>query len=242
MADQPLFNGDGTPADSGAPVVQSTPPTQGADPALLEILVGEGRKYKDVSALVKGHIHADEHIQRLEAENRALREEAARISASTQQPAVQPVASGTPPTVTAEAVAQMVKDAVTGLENAKTRQVNRQKALQGLAAIFGNKAQETFEKESPEVQRALTQLAEVDPDKMVALFKPATPAATSTGGRPTVNTGAVTSVGTGRATEPGTKEYYDHLRKNDSKKYWSSAVQAERMAAAERDPKKFFGR
>ncbi len=243
MADQPLFDGAGAPTETGAPVVQSTPPATQPDPALLEILVGEGRKYKDVTALVKGHIHADEHISRLEVENKTLREEATRIAASQPAPADQPTAtSGTPPTVTAAAIAEMVKNAVTGLETDKIKRANRHKALQGLQDLFGAKAQETFERETPDVQRVLTQLAEVDPDKMVAFFRPAvSPTPTPTSGRSTVNTGASVP-NSGRATEPGTREYYERLRKTDPKKYWSSALQTEKIAAAERDPRKFFGR
>jgi hypothetical protein len=52
-----------------------TPNELDPNKSYLEELVGEGKKYKDLEALARSRIFADEHIQNLEAEQQTLRDD-----------------------------------------------------------------------------------------------------------------------------------------------------------------------
>lgn len=235
-----------------------------ADPAnvitpenVLETLVGEGKKYKTPEELAKSRLHADIHIARLEQEAKDLREKVA--SAKTVDELIEAVkAKVTPenlpgsenvrdnvsavPTLSAEQVAKLVADQITGHETSKQKNSNRAKAHNELVKMFGDKAQEMFAKEAPtpELRQALTQLAEVDPDKFVNLFKKEAPPAV-------VDSGASKTLGTlnfqaSEGLQRGTQAYYSDLRRKNPKLYNSAAVQIEMHNAALSNPDKYFGR
>jgi hypothetical protein len=249
MTDSTLFSGS-----SNEPAVQPTTTNQptGDLSASVGILVGEGRKYKDLDALAKGHLNADEHISRLETENRELREKAktqatldeaiAKLTATQSKPndqgSNQP---GTPPTLDASAVQKLVADTVTGLETARTKQVNLAQAEAALRSFYGDKAGEVLAKfaPTPEERAVLKQLGEVSPEKLVALLKPADKAMPPMQ-QGTVNGGAPAN--TDRAGDPGTKEYWDNMRRKEPAKYYSQAMQLERDKVARANPDKFLGR
>lgn len=251
--DQGIFSAP----DQGQPPASQTPanqPTAGE----LAVLVGEGRKYKTVDELAKAYLNADGFIEQLKTENQKLREEVAkgktvddlmeRIKAqpAAQAPATQQTPAQSAGAITAEQVAKIVSDTVTGLETKRTKDANLAKADAEMRRLFGDKAGEVFAKEAdtPEKRRVLQELASVDPAKFVALFQRPTQAA---GARPdsgtSFNTGALDPTAiAGRAADPSTKEYYDNLRRTKPNEYYSAAVQLQMQRAAVANPNRFFGR
>lgn len=248
MADQASIFGEAAPA-SGSEVQPSSTPAQPQDQGLLNVLVGEGQKYKDIAALVKGHLNADDHIARLEAENRKLREQAASAATmddvlkrlQTQGQPAQTTPAQEPQQVDPAAIAELVKQTVTGMETARTRAVNLQTAEAGLREVFGDKAKEVMvQRAGGDSQKlaALKQLAEVAPQEFLALFKPAQTSGTQSL-HSTVNAGAPVSAQ--RHLDPATNEYWTEMRRKDPAKYYSKDMQLAKQKAALANPKHYFG-
>jgi hypothetical protein len=254
MADQPsVFGSDKTPTpEANIPGTTSKTPD-----SPVAILVGEGRKYKSHDDLAKAYLEADGFIERLKEENAALREKAA--AAKTIDDVLsrieQPKASAgdnsdrtNPSGLTADAIAKIVSDTVTGLETTKVRQSNMLKADAALKKLYGEKAKEVFDAQAstPETRAALMQLAQVDPDKFVKLFNPSASASGSqTDSGSSVNTAALADTNqSARVMDPNTKEYFDAMRKDPKRRkdYYSAAVQLAMHKAAQANPEKYFGR
>lgn len=231
--------------------------TQGDPQSPLAILVGEGRKYKTVEELAKAYIAADGFVERLKGENSTLRTEVAKGktleevlerlkaesgSATQDQGANKAVVSKDAQSLTTNDVAAIVRSTVTGMETARTRESNLMKADAEMRKLFGDKAEEMFKKEAstPEMRKALMELASVSPDKFVALFRPAQATGSSVDHGTSVNSAALSNEqASGRAADPGCKEFYDQLRRKEPSKYYSQAIQLQMNKAAVADPTKF---
>lgn len=221
----------------------------------LAILVGEGRKYKTVEDLAKSRIEADDFIEKLKDENEKLRQEAVkgktlndvferieqhRKAAGDTTPVK--VAAGA--AITAEDIAKLVDERITGRETAKTRDDNRRKSEAALTTKFGEKAKEVYltRGDTPEKRAALNQLASVDPDSFVALFSTqavvGNPADSSNKAGDRLNVVAVS----GRAADPDCKEFYDAMRKKEPSKFYSQAIQLEMHKKLAVNTNKFLGR
>ncbi len=255
MANQAnIFGSDQTPTpDSNTK--QATPPTVDNP---LAVLVGEGRKYKTAEDLAKSYMEADGFIEKLKAENATLREKAASaktiddvLQSLKQQPDASTTDKGAdkgPQGLTADVVAKMVRDTVTGLETEKQRRTNLLKADAEMKKLYGEKAAEMFAQEAntPDKKQALMQLASIAPDKFVKLFSSGEPAKGSqTDSGSTVNTAALGDTNaSARAMDPGTKEFYEAMRKDPKRRteYYSAANQMAMQKAALANPEKFFGR
>lgn len=243
MADQPkdVFNTD---------------PAKPEPKDLLSELVGEGKKYKTPEELARGRIEADVHIARLESEAKALREQVAKaksiedvleaVKANTASAKDTPDPKDTPATgqsLTADQVAKIVAEQVTGLRTQEVKTTNLAKANAKMVELFGDKAQEVYQKEAntPELQRVYKELAEANPDKFVSMFhKPEVKnQELDKGGK---NTAALPNLNTLTGVQPGTQAYYAKLRKENPKLYMSPTVQLKMHADALADPNKYFGR
>lgn len=250
MADQAetIFKDDQSGA---APVTSDKTVVDPNNPVAL--LVGEGRKYKTVEELAKAYVHIDDFAEQLKSENSKLRQDLAQ--AKTLEDVLERLkASDTPPPDKAgdapikalgvDEVAAIVKQTVTGMETARTRQDNLRKADAKMKELFGDKAAEVFAKEATtkEMREALVALAGVNPDKFVALFAKE-PTAKPAGMDTSVNTAALTHANvSGRVADPTTKEFYEALRKKEPAKYYSQSVQLAMQKAAISNPAHYFGR
>lgn len=246
-------------SDKGQPPAvkpnEGQPPT-GDNP--LATLVGEGRKYKSIDDLAKAYLQADGFIEQLKGENAQLREKAATaktvddvLQAMRKQPEASTTDKGEDKGsqgLSADAVAKIVRDTVTGLETQKSREANLLKADAEMKKLFGDKAQEVFAAQAatPEAKQALMQLASVAPDKFVKLFSPGEPAKGSqTDSGSTVNSAALADTNqSARAMDPGCKEYFEAMRKDPKRRheYYGAANQLAMHKAAQANPEKFFGR
>lgn len=235
-----------------APDKEPVTPTKVADGSIVEVLVGEGRKYASIEALAKSRIEADDFIETLKSENATLREANARaktvedvlkrMETKEVSPPDKAVARNAP---TEDEIANIVKNTMTGMETARTRENNLKKADDEMKRLFGEKAQEAFlaKAATPELKKALTELASVSPAEFVALFTKGSVVASSTvaasGG---VNTAALGNQPVQSTGDPTTKAYYDEVRKKDTKRYYSRDFQLQMHDAAQANPNKFFGR
>lgn len=259
MADQPNSSIFQSPDKGTAAPAATTTTSSAAAPdkdSQLAILVGEGRKYKSVEDLAKAYLNLDGFTEKLKTENAEFRDKlaGAKTIEDVLQRLKQPEASAqdkgaanAPRELSADAIAKIVRDTVTGMESAKSQQDNLFKADAAMKKLFGEKAKETFEAQArtPEVKQALMQLAAIDPDKFVKLFSPgdAKASGTQTDSGSTVNSAALADTNqSARAMDAGTREFYNTLRQKEPKKYYSTEVQLAMHKAAQANPEKFFGR
>ncbi len=224
---------------------------------LVAELVGDGKKYKTVEELARSRLEADKHIAKVELENKEMREKLAGAKSvedvleavkantasakDTPDPKDAPAATGA--SLSAEQVAKIVAEQVTGLRTKEMRETNRNKANAEMLKLFGEKAQEVYMKEAPtpELQAIYKELAEVNPDKFIAMFTPKQDnkgQSLDTGGK---NTAAMNLTQTG-TVQQGTQAFYAKLRKESPKVYYSPAVQLQMHKDAMSDPEKYFGR
>jgi len=226
----------------------------------VSLLVGEGRKYKTIEDLAKAYVNADGFIEQLKNENQELRSKTVeaktidevleRLQASQNNAAAPTsVAQGsTTNGLSAEDVAKIVQQTVTGLETTKVKQGNIQKADAKMKEVFGDKAAEVYQSvaKTPELHQAYMKLAEVDPEQFVALFAQKSGQASTSQGSQVDSGSSVNSAisyssnNNIRENTPGTKEYFSKVRREDPKRYFSQSFQLE-LNKAVNDPKKYFG-
>lgn len=226
---------------------------------LVSELVGDGKKFKTIEDLAQGKLQADIHIKRLEEEARVMRDTLAGAKAIDDVlQAIQaktsldgnPSKIGEPedkstlqsPGLSEEQVAKIVAEKMTGFETAKQKDANRVKSNELMTQLFGEKAKEKFESKasSPALRQALVTLAETSPAEFISLFEEKkNESIVDLSGSKNLNT---LNVNTSNSNaEPGTQLYYNKLRKEKPKLYYSAAVQLEMHAAALKDPAKYFG-
>lgn len=224
---------------------------------VIEALVGEGKTYKTVDDLAKGKLNADIHIQKIELENKELREKLAgakTVDDLLEKITAKAVAQGDPNAsvlpsgatnegITADQVAKIVANTIQGHETTARKTANRVKAEAKLKEVFGDKAAEVFAKEAttPELKATLTQLAEIDPDKFVSLFV-RTPAGSNIDNGSNGRNLQSVNLNPNPSAVEGTQAYYSELRRTKPSVYYSAAVQLEMHKAALNDPNKYFGR
>lgn len=211
-------------------------------PSPFTALVGESGKYKTPDELAKAYIHADTFIEQLKAENAQLRaktQEAKTLDdvleqlQQKQQPTAQDTVSG----LDVSQVAEIVKQQITGIETAKTRQANLAKADAAMKEKFGEKALEIYNQKAatPELKKIYKELAEVDPDQFVALFGVGQQQAPQ-GSVDTPSVNSAGSLGAPRVKE-WSKEWVAKVRKENPSLYKSHQFQVDLMKNAD----KYFG-
>lgn len=217
------------------------------------VLVGEGRKYRSNDDLATAYIAADDHISKLQEENKTLRdaatkastvedvlkriEDAKRLPAETQQaPAQQGLSE--------QDVSRIVESTVTSRETTKTREANRATANAEMFKLYGDKAGEIFNAKATtkEQRTALTHLAEVSPEQFVALFNTSAPAPQSSNMAPGQNTAGQEHIAKDTSDEPGTKAFYNKMRRENPKLYYARDTQIAMLTAADENRDKYFGR
>lgn len=219
-----------------APQPEGTPPVTEQVPNPFNALVGDAGKYKTPEELAKAYLHADQFIEQLKNENAELRKQAQAaksIDEVLEQLKHKPQEEGaTHQAITADDIASIVQQQITGLETAKTRQANISKADQAMKAKFGDKAVEVYQSKAntPQLQKIYKELAEVDPDQFVALFgavQDVTPKGTLDSS--TVNSASAASA---PRVKEWSKDWVAHVRKTDPARYKSQQFQQDMIANA----------
>lgn len=205
-------------------------------------LVGEGKKYKTVADLAKAKLEADRFIEQLKSENKGIREEFSNAEAAQaqldelrqeianlkkQSNAVQP-RDNTNPQLDESAVEALVSRVITQREATNTAAENIKEANKQLIASAGSveQAQSLVKAKASELGLSIDELKAVAAKsptaflKMVSDGKTVPPAGVSAKGSHNTESGPVIS-----DTKPGTKAYYENIRKTNKKLYWSPTIQ-----------------
>lgn len=216
-------------------------PIQPAAPAgALAELVGEGKKYKTEADLVRAIYEKDNFIERLQNENRGIREDLSK--ATETKDALEELKASlrkdkggsevpTAPALDPVKVEQMLDEALHKRETERVRQANIKEANAMLLKQFGDKtkAAEAVEKRAAELGLSrddIVAMAAKSPKAITTLFggvaapKEPEPIGRKPGGVP-LNVAA--------PADEGVKASFDRMRREDAKRYWSPAVQNEIM-------------
>jgi hypothetical protein len=219
-----------------------TPAPKTEGDSLLTALVGDKQKYRSVEDLAKAYVNADGFIEQLKEENKKLREEVTKAKTvdealqqlqQKQQEEQKPTPSET---YTADDIAAIVDQRLSGMEVAKSREQNMLKADKLMREKFGEKATEVFNNVAIGPKRAvLTELAATDPDMFVALFESKVPV------QATPDTGSFVAPPSGSSTADWSKGWVSEVRKKDPNRYYSQDFQVELQKRVIANPSGYFG-
>lgn len=226
----------------------------------LNDLVGEGKKFKTPDDLAKAKLESDRFIEKLQNEQRELREELAkRLSAEEALRRAQEAAS-TPPreppaqsdakpaTQQAPDISSEVERVLQKREQESAVKRNIDQVTTKLQDLYGtvDKAAEVVRNKSQELGMsvdALQRLAAENPKAFFKLIgvedKPAGDVGTSSWGAKK-NATAMKSAATVSAITPGTYKYYEEIRKTDPAAYFSPRVQLQMDKDAREKGDKFY--
>lgn len=216
---------------NGNPVTEPTPaPVTTQEQAAIDLLVGEGKKYKTVEDLAKSRLEADEFIERLKRENAEMRGTLTEKEAEYERilKARQESTTTQPTQVKPDEIAGLVDERIKAVEAQRSAEQNLKAANDELVGKFGGdmdqakkylvaKAQElgvtvdylkAQAMQSPTVFKHLVGGPEA---------KPGTPA-------PATAVSTTSSAPTSGIRE-GTWAFYEQLRKTNPSRYFSPEIQ-----------------
>lgn len=243
----------GSSQDNGSELPHADP-----DKNYVEELVGENKKFKTVDELARGKWEADQFIERLKQEQAALREELnsrKRLEEVADLLSQQKSQSneGPPParddgdknnTLTPEQLEKMLEERLTKRERQQVRDRNINEVKQKLTETMGQNYAAKLEQEARNLgvtREYLTNLAADSPQAFYRLMGLDTPRSQGTSVSPppsSVNPAAFTPNTTGERTQA----FYDKMKQNDPKTYWSPKTQNEMHRDAQRLGVRFFDR
>lgn len=232
-----LFSADQASQPQGTPPSGTPAPVTEQVNSPFAALVGEQAKYKTPEELAKAYLNADQFIEQLKSENAELRKQATaaksidEVLEQLQQKV--PTHSDDTQGLTADQVASIVQQQITGIETAKTRQANLSKADKAMKEKFGDKAVEVFQAKAntPQLKKIYQELAEVDPDQFVALFGVQQVAPQGTIDTPSVNSASAASA---PRVKEWSKEWVAQVRKENPSLYKSQQFQQDMMKNADK--------
>jgi uncharacterized protein YdcH (DUF465 family) len=206
-------------------------------------LVGEGKRYKTPDEIAKAKLHADTHIDRLEKENAELRaytQQAKKLEdliakleanpgTSKDELPVTPERPVSQATLTEADVLSMVDKHVTEKETKRTKTQNIEEAKKQLRAVFGDKYAEVLKSRSSELGisiERMTALAEESPNALIKLV-------VQEGSGERLSSPPRSSLRTDGKVTTRNYAFYQNMRKEDPRKYFSKEVSWQRMKDAE---------
>lgn len=146
-----IFDSQPTP-----PVID--PPNSPQLPDHLKDMIGEGKKYASVEKALESIPHAQTHIQRIEEENRAMRERMAELKAAEEvykklmennAPPGDTPPSG--PVVDEASIASLLDRKLAERETQAKQAANVARVKDALVGKYGDKAQEVYETKAKEL-------------------------------------------------------------------------------------------
>lgn len=231
-------------------VFEEKPSAGGDDKNYLAELVGEGRKFKTVDDLARGKAESDRFISKLQQELDELRKEvekqdyASELLAKLQEKNKATDTSTVINTgkenekpnssnLSESDVKALVTNLLTEQEKKNTASQNITKASQELSKRWGEKAGEVLKTKAQEIGMSVERLQEMAAESPTAFLKlvDATESAPSNPNLPKskVNTEQFSSSGTERDWT-----YYQNLRRESKRKYFSAEVQRQMFKDMER--------
>lgn len=225
-------------------------------PSLVDQLVGEGKKFKTVEALAAAKSESDRFIDELKGELATLREDFSKRSASLDQldelrteiqrlKQLQQTTNATPrdtnttPSLTDERIQAIVAETITANERKATVTQNIQEAVDTAVKAYGTTeaATKAVQDKAQELRVTTEYLQNIAATSPSAFFKvmglDGAPGKSDTNIIPkgSINTEVIPT--TGGLLKPGTKAYFDNIRKTNKEKYFSPAITAQIMKARE---------
>ncbi len=227
--------------------------------AILQTLVGEGKKYKTEADLARAAIYKDNHIKRIEEENRKLRE--ATMEAKTTNEILQALkaqqnkedtsngndnsrsrsesenGNNQAPSLTVDEVAERVVAALEAKTTKKTQEENLAYVKNELVKNFGPEYPSVIRQKANELgldDTMATEMARKSPKAFFNLLGVNPAPRQNVAPNPSVRTQA-TSTGPERDFA-----YYEKIRKTDERKYMSREVQNALLADAFRLGERFY--
>lgn len=228
----------------------------------LNDLVGEGKKFKTPDDLAKAKLESDRFIEKLQNEQRELREELSkRLSAEEAlrraQEAGSRVETGatTPQTPPPQRQQESTVDIMSEVEKVlnrrdqqKTTQSNIEQVTSKMTSTYGtvDKAAEVVQLKAQELGMSVAKLQELASENPKAFFtllgvndKATEVPKTSSWGN-TKNTVAMKNGTSGSQVSPGTYKWYQEIRKADPAAYYSPRVQLQMDKDAREKGEKFY--
>jgi hypothetical protein len=205
----------------------------------FESLVGEGKKFQSPEDLAKGKMEADQFIEQLKQEQAELREELSKRLTSEEvlekirennQQQGQSQGDNTSPQLSEERLSELVKNTLESTRTEETKQNNVQSVDQQLVNQFGDKAGEWLNTKSQELGVSIAFLQDVASTSPAAFFNTVGLNNTNQQGKAsvttsTVNTETLGQVNTAGQPQQGTKKFFDQIKKENPRKYWTPEVQ-----------------
>ncbi len=215
-------------------------------------LVGDGKKYKDNTALAKSRIEADKMIDTLKGENAQMREEIAKLSkAPPGEDAVKSLIEriekstsqngNQPATLSREDIEKLVREGINTNDAERSKKANYllsnaelNNHFKGDAATASKHLMDRMVELGVNAE-AVKQIAESNPKMFKSLFVPSSGIRQSDSSMPASRSGLLPDVG---GEERGAK-YYSKLRKDMGAKFWEPSIQQQRMKDRERLGERF---
>lgn len=218
-------------------------------------LVGEGKRYRTPADLAKAKLEADEHIKRIERENKEARDlvvelEARAAKAKRIDDAIAEVASSRR-TDTATTVAvdeQVIDQRIEARERQKELARNLDEAENTLIKSTGDDEEAARKvlvaraKELGTTPKELLKTASTNPRMFYELMGLKKEASSANAGRPDGDVNTITAATTGTPDNPteGTAAWYSKLRRENASMYLSPKIQAKMVRDAERLGQDFY--
>lgn len=209
----------------------------------IDLLIGEGRKYANQEEALKGLVHSQAHIAKLEAEAKEREQELAKAKTlqevadllKTQQtpptsPIIPPVSPEpqTVPPVQPDVVdiKEQVNQLLAERSAESKRQANREETQKLLISRYGTPevAQQAIQAKAEELNVSESFLTSVgleqSPKALMELLGASTPKGKQTAVTPaTINPSTFEQTSPNSPALPGTYKYYEEIRKSDPRKY-----------------------
>jgi hypothetical protein len=224
--------------DTAAPVVDP-------NKDYLPELVGEGKKYKDPSALAYAAVHKDAHISQLEKETKELREELVkratleevmtRISQNKpveNKQVITPAEASQPESLTKEQLESLIAEQIARTRSEDTAKSNFDKVKDALQKAWGSDYQSKLDAKAKELGLGrdwMNQIAGSQPKAFLTLVGVDAKVAPGAVSPFDVSAAGVNTAALQNNSHRGErkKSYYDAMKNTDRNKYLSKEVQKE---------------
>lgn len=220
-----------------------------ADPVEIDLsfndVVGEDKKYKDPDALAKAYANIERHARTLEAENARIRAERDASDATKNNPPSNDAPRQEPPVVNDQQppapnptpnpgvdLRSQIQEEMRAISAEDRARNNIESVAQRMASTFGSDvaANEAIRKRAHELDMTVDDLRDAAAKSPKAFY--ATMGITEGGSDRSTPAPRNDFVSRDSAGAQKNFEYFDNIRKNDSKLYFSAATQREMMQQA----------
>jgi|TARA_R110002012_G_C11664243_1_gene612513 hypothetical protein len=233
--------------DQTTTVPETETPQEVEQQGVFNTLVGDERKFKTAEDLAKGKLEADNFIDQLKSELSGLREEldkrltSEEVLAKIQEESrnsVQQEKENTTPSLSEDKVEELVKKTLESTRSEETKQENLKAVDNKLVGMFGDKAGNWLVNKSQELGVNPGFLEDVAKTSPSAFFNTVGLTESDIQKKSSVTTSSINTESLENVTQTqmaqvGTKKYYDAIRKENPRKYWTPEIQNQILASRE---------